>query len=110
MCPLFPFPRLSVCLCLSPATASIILGNGERWWTTNKRRAAKRWAMTLVVGMATGLIAVFVTFCTKSLFLLKIRLVHGQHVFARNVSALGGWPSGIDSNREKIETCVWSVR
>lgn len=29
--------------------------------------------MTLVVGMATGLIAVFVTFCTKWLTLLKFR-------------------------------------
>lgn len=48
----------------------------SRWWTTNKRRAAKRWAMTLVVGMATGLIAVFVTFCTKALYNLKLTPVY----------------------------------
>lgn len=48
----------------------------DRWWTTNKRRAAKRWAMTLVTGMATGLIAVFVTFCTKALVALKFGPVY----------------------------------
>lgn len=32
--------------------------------------------MTLIVGMATGLIAVFVTFCTKALTVFKLRPVY----------------------------------
>ncbi|CAM9910770.1 unnamed protein product, partial [Ectocarpus sp. 4 AP-2014] len=47
-----------------------------RWWTTSKRRAAKRWAMTLIVGALTGLIAVFVTFCTKTLLNVKFTPVY----------------------------------
>ncbi|CAN0042865.1 unnamed protein product, partial [Ectocarpus sp. 8 AP-2014] len=43
---------------------------------TSKRRAAKRWAMTLIVGALTGLIAVFVTFCTKTLLNVKFTPVY----------------------------------
>jgi hypothetical protein len=45
------------------------------WWTATKRRAAKRWLVTLVIGVLTGLIAILVTKGTNALTDFKFNTV-----------------------------------
>mmetsp|Transcript_31009 Transcript_31009/g.40954 ORF Transcript_31009/g.40954 Transcript_31009/m.40954 type:complete len:814 (+) Transcript_31009:234-2675(+) len=46
------------------------------WWTTGKRRAFKRWWLTFIVGVITGLVAIFVTYVTNSLSDIKFQTVN----------------------------------
>ena len=41
-------------------------------WTAGHERAGKRWVLTLLIGLLTGLVAVLLTFCTRTLLLLKV--------------------------------------
>ena len=35
------------------------------YWTSSKRRSAKRWILTFIIGFLTALLALFITYCTK---------------------------------------------
>jgi hypothetical protein len=45
------------------------------WWTATKRKAAKRWLVTLIIGVLTGLIAILVTKGTNALTDFKFNTV-----------------------------------
>jgi hypothetical protein len=50
----------------------------SHFWTTGKRRAVKRWILTFLIGLLTGVIGVAVTFATRALTDYKFRVVTGE--------------------------------
>jgi len=46
------------------------------WWTTSKRRSFHRWWLTFIIGVLTGLVAIFVTYVTGSLSSIKFQTVN----------------------------------
>lgn len=51
------------------------LSDRGAWWTSSKKRVARSWTMTLVIGVLTGLTATFVSSSTQALSTLKFDTV-----------------------------------
>ena len=49
--------------------------DARRWWTTRKQQAAKRWALTFLIGAATAVVGYTINVCVKALSGLKFRTV-----------------------------------
>ena len=47
------------------------------WWTFAKKREVRRWWLTLVTGINCGLVAMFVTVCTRSVTSAKLEYFSG---------------------------------
>jgi len=47
-----------------------------KFWTTGKRRGFNRWALTFVIGLATALVALSITYATHQLIVFKFNLVN----------------------------------
>lgn len=43
----------------------------RKWWTFDRKTDVMRWILTLIVGIFCGLIALFITYCTKYLTIRK---------------------------------------
>ena len=50
--------------------------NRGQWWTTGKKRATKRWILTLIIGIAQGMIAVTCNYCSRALSSRKYKHVY----------------------------------
>ena len=47
------------------------------WWTFAKKREVRRWWLTFVTGVNCGLVAMFVTVCTRFITSAKLELFSG---------------------------------
>jgi H+/Cl- antiporter ClcA len=51
--------------------------NRGQWWTNDKKRAWKRWMMTMIIGVIQALIAFFCNYASRNLSDWKYELVYG---------------------------------
>lgn len=51
-------------------------GSRGDWWDYDSKRVFRKWIQTFLVGLLTGLVAVFIGFCTKSLSHKKFEILY----------------------------------